>query len=46
MLARGIIEDSVVSFLTWEDPNSVHASEAISEKVIFRTGKYFETSLF
>ncbi|KEH35340.1 preprotein translocase subunit SecA [Medicago truncatula] len=34
MLARGIIEDSVVSFLTREDPNSVHASEAISEKML------------
>jgi len=35
MLARGIIEDSIVSFLTREDPNSVLSGEAISEKVIF-----------
>ncbi|CAJ2667697.1 unnamed protein product [Trifolium pratense] len=34
MLAREIIEDSVVPFLTQEDPNSELASEAISEKML------------
>lgn len=35
MLAREIIEDTVVPFLSREDPNSKLASETISEKVIF-----------
>ncbi|GAU25900.1 hypothetical protein TSUD_376190, partial [Trifolium subterraneum] len=34
MLAREIIEDSVVPFLTLEDPNSEFAGEAISEKML------------
>jgi len=34
MLAREIIEDSLLSFLTREDPNVELADEAISQKVI------------
>lgn len=34
MLAREIIEDSVLPFLTREDPNLELAGEAISQKVI------------
>lgn len=33
MLAREIIEDSILPFLTREDPNLELAGEAISEKV-------------
>jgi len=34
MLAREIIEDSLLSFLTREDPNAELAEEAISQMVI------------
>lgn len=34
MLAREIIEDSLLSFLTREDPNVELAGEAISQMVI------------
>lgn len=33
MLAREIIEDSILSFLTPEDPNIELAGEAVSQKV-------------